>query len=151
VGHAVTGPQRPKPDQAAKGQTGRWASVYTVSDLQYQYVYMSKRVGPGGRPGARHEKSTARTRPGTVANGLGPARPGSRAVLGPQVWHGVPGTSTARVTAGPFKARPGEKYPLLSHSLRSFSHTPSLLARPSPALSSLHCRSLWRRRSSLSS
>ena len=82
---------------------------------------MSKRVGPGGRPGARHEKSPARTRPGTVANGLGPARHGSRAVLGPQVWHGVPGPSTARVTAGPFKARPGEKYPLLSHSLLSFS------------------------------
>jgi hypothetical protein len=93
-----------------------------ISKQTHLALYMSKRVGPGGRPGARHEKSPARTRPGTVANGLGPARHGSRAVLGPQVWHGVPGPSTARVTAGPFKARPGEKYPLLSHSLLSFSH-----------------------------
>jgi hypothetical protein len=34
---------------------------------QHSALYMSKRVGPGERPGARHEKSPAQTRPGTVA------------------------------------------------------------------------------------
>jgi hypothetical protein len=95
-------------------------------------LYMSKRVGPGGRPGARHEKSTARSWPGTVANGLGPAQHGNRVVLGPQVWHGVPGLSTARVTVDPFKARPGEKYSLSDLSL---SHSHSLTHRRSPLVS----------------
>jgi hypothetical protein len=59
-------------------------------------LVMSKRVGPVGRPGARHGKIPTRTQPGTMANGLVPAQHGSRAVLGPHVWHGVPGPSTAR-------------------------------------------------------
>jgi hypothetical protein len=84
---------------------------------------MSKRVGPGGRPRAQHEKSPTRTRPGTVANGLVPARHGSHVVLGPQVWHDVPGPSTTRVSRRSVTARPGGRKissPLISHS---HSHT----------------------------
>jgi hypothetical protein len=64
-------------------------------------LVMSKRVGPVGRPGAWHGKSPTRTQPGTVANGLMPAQHGSRAVLGPHVWHDVPGPSTTRGSRQP--------------------------------------------------
>jgi hypothetical protein len=76
---------------------------------------MSKRVGPGGRPGARHEKSTARTRPGTVANGLGPCRAWA-ASMARRAWpeHG-PWKPSARL-------RPVRERNILS-SLTHYSHS----------------------------
>jgi hypothetical protein len=43
-------------------------------------LVLSKRVGPVMRPGAQHEHGSTRTRPGTVANKLVPARPDTRAM-----------------------------------------------------------------------
>jgi hypothetical protein len=51
---------------------------------------MSKWVVPVGRPVARHGFGPSRTRHGPVVDGPGPARPVSRAGLGPLPWHAVP-------------------------------------------------------------
>jgi hypothetical protein len=51
---------------------------------------MSNWAVPGGRPVARHDFSPSRTRHGPVVDGPGPARPVSRAGLGPLPWHAVP-------------------------------------------------------------
>jgi hypothetical protein len=43
-------------------------------------IVMSKRVEPVRRPGARHRHGPTCTRPGTVSNGLVPARPDTPAM-----------------------------------------------------------------------
>jgi hypothetical protein len=58
--------------------------------LEYLLVEMSKWVVPVGRPVARHGFGPSRTRHGLVVDGPGPARPVSRAGLGPLPWHAVP-------------------------------------------------------------
>jgi hypothetical protein len=57
--------------------------------ISYVGIEMSKWVVPVGRPVARHGFGPSRTRHGPVVDGLGPARPISRAGLGPLPWHAV--------------------------------------------------------------